>query len=203
MTMGVYCIQLEKENYWQSYVGISQAIERRWGNHRSKLRNNCHRNQYLQNAWNKYGDVFEFHILEEVNCYNDLYKLEKEYSYAFGYGNLDLCFNIGSPGELSAMFGRKMSDDAKQKLKIVNQGEGHPQAKLTEFEARFILTVKTTQRTCKNRDFTQSELSEIFRVSVSCIKEIMNKKRWQHIKPLPINEYENFKKVLLDKSANI
>ncbi len=199
MTMGIYCIQLEKEHYWQSYVGISQEIERRWGNHKSKLRKNCHRNKYLQNVWNKYGDVFEFHILEEVSCYNDLYELEKEYAYAFGYGDLELCFNIGSPGEVSGMIGRNMSEKAKATLRVKNQGEGHPQAKLTELQARFILTVKTTERTCKNRDFTQKELSNIFGISVACVKDIMIRNTWKNIKPLPFNEYENFKKNLLTK----
>lgn len=40
----------------------------RWISHLRKLRQNTHRNRYLQYAFNKYGeDSFEFEILEECN----------------------------------------------------------------------------------------------------------------------------------------
>ena len=48
------------------YVGSSKNIYERWNQHKDKLRNNCHDNIHLQNAWNKYGEEnFEFEIIEE------------------------------------------------------------------------------------------------------------------------------------------
>ncbi len=248
MTMGVYCIQVEKENYWCSYVGISNNIEKRWSRHKTNLRGNYHCNQFLQHVWSKHGERrFEFHILEQVNNYDKLYDLEKEYAYAFGYGDQDLCFNIGTPGERSPMLGRKLSEEAKQKMSETRKGEKNPNfgkklseetkrkmseakkgdnhpmfgkrhteeakqkiressqgekgnnTKLTELDARFILTVKTTRKNHLTGDFKQQELADYFGVSVCCIKSIMQQSNWKHIEPLSIEEYEKMKQELLSK----
>ncbi len=224
MTMGIYCIQIEKDNYWCSYVGTSINIEKRWREHKNSLRRNCHHNKYLQNSWNKYKESnFEFHILEEVDYYGKLYKLEKEYAYTFGYGDPAICFNIGSPGESTPfvgrklseehkrkisesrqgeknpMFGKKCSEEHKQKIRESNQGEKGNNAKLTELQARFILTVKTTRKNHMNSDFKQQELANYFEVGVRCIKHVMEQSSWKHIEPLPIEEYEKMKQELLSK----
>lgn len=48
------------------YVGSSKDIESRWSQHIYALQNGMHANQYLQNAWNKYGgDNFTFEVIEE------------------------------------------------------------------------------------------------------------------------------------------
>ncbi len=218
MTMGVYCIQIEKDNYWQSYVGISKNVENRWSRHKVDLKGNYHSNQYLQSSWNKYKEEnFEFSILEEIDCYNDLYKIEKEYADAFGYGDFELCFNIGTPGEKSPMFdkhhteetkrklseaskgennhnfGKRFSEETKQKLRKAHQGEKGSNVKLTELDARFILTVKTTRKNKYNADFKQRELANYFGVSISCIEQVMQRTTWKHIEPLSIEEYEKFK----------
>ncbi len=227
MTMGVYCIQIEKDNYWQSYVGISNNIERRWIEHKNKLNNNNHRNRYLQYSWNKYGqNAFEFLLLEEVEQYEHLYQLEKEYSYSFGYGDSDLCFNIGTPGEKSAMlgrpvsettrkkigasqigeknhnFGKKITEEAKQKIREALRGENSYSAKLTEFEARGILTVKLNRGNNYRGDFTQKTLAKCFKVSISCIDKVMCRKKWKHIEPLSEEEYEQFKEQVSQKLKN-
>jgi len=230
MTMGVYCIQVEKENHWQSYVGISNNIQKRWNQHKSYLRGEYHNNQFLQGSWNKYGEkMFEFHILEEVDCYDKLPKLEKEYAYAFGYGDYDLCFNVGAPGETNSMVGKKhtektkqkisealkgeksywfgkkhteetkqkmkeaMSEEVKQKIRERYQGEKGYSVKLTELQARFILTIKTTRKNKYAGDFKQQKLADYFGVSLSCIQDIMQRRSWKHIEPLSIEEYEKFK----------
>ncbi len=236
--MGVYAIQIEKEGYWQSYVGISNNIEQRWRNHKSDLKHNHHKNQYLQRSWNKYGEEnFEFTILEQAVTYDELYKLEKEYTYTFGYGDPDLCFNVGVPGEINGKVGKKLSEETKekiskamkgeksywfgkchteetkrkmseshrskrisketkQKMSEARQGEKNNHSKLTELQARFILTVKTIRKNKHDGDFKQQELANHFGVSVDCIKDIMIRRSWKHIEPLPIEEYEEFKKNL-------
>lgn len=53
------------------YIGSTNNVRKRWNNHRSKLNNNIHENQYLQKAWNKYGEInFQFSIIEEVEDSN-------------------------------------------------------------------------------------------------------------------------------------
>jgi len=63
---GIYCI--ENINTNKKYIGQSVNINDRWSKHKNELRQNSHDNDYLQKAWNKYGeDNFKFYILEECN----------------------------------------------------------------------------------------------------------------------------------------
>jgi group I intron endonuclease len=51
----------------KSYIGSSVDVENRFSEHKRTLKNESHRNIYLQRAWCKYGeDAFRFEILEEV-----------------------------------------------------------------------------------------------------------------------------------------
>lgn len=62
---GIYCISNNINN--KCYIGSSKNIKLRKGGHISRLRNNRHPNQHLQNSWNKYGqDNFIFEILEQL-----------------------------------------------------------------------------------------------------------------------------------------
>ena len=61
------------------YVGSSNNIQSRWGQHKRALNEGTHGNSYLQNAWNKYGPLsFSFEIVEE--CPPDL-QFEREQFY--------------------------------------------------------------------------------------------------------------------------
>ena len=62
--VGIYEI-LNKDN-GKRYIGQSNNILDRLNHHRSELRNNRHRNLYLQSSWNYHGeDAFEFNPIEE------------------------------------------------------------------------------------------------------------------------------------------
>lgn len=62
---GIYGIHNLVSDKW--YVGQSVDIDRRWIDHRTKLKCGKPPNPHLKNAWDKYGeDVFEFVVLEEV-----------------------------------------------------------------------------------------------------------------------------------------
>jgi group I intron endonuclease len=72
------------------YIGsTTRSFNDRYSEHYKSLKNNCHKNIYLQNAVNKYGlEYFEFHILEIINdiglilireqYYLDLYEAHKK-----------------------------------------------------------------------------------------------------------------------------
>jgi group I intron endonuclease len=64
--IGIYKIKNIINN--KIYIGqTSKNFIRRWYEHKRELRKNIHRNLYLQNAWNKYGeDNFDFDIVEEI-----------------------------------------------------------------------------------------------------------------------------------------
>lgn len=66
MTCGIYLIKNNISK--KEYIGQSINIEKRWKDHKKDLRNNIHKNQHLQNAYNKYGENnFNFYILEECD----------------------------------------------------------------------------------------------------------------------------------------
>ncbi len=55
------------------YVGSAYNIRKRWNGHKAALNVGKHRNQYLQRAWNKYGQgAFVFEVLEECTPANAL-----------------------------------------------------------------------------------------------------------------------------------
>jgi group I intron endonuclease len=50
------------------YIGSAANFFERWTVHKSNLKNNKHHSQYLQNAWNKYGeDAFVFLPLQCIS----------------------------------------------------------------------------------------------------------------------------------------
>jgi group I intron endonuclease len=66
MTSGIYQIKNIINNH--IYIGSSKDVSKRIIVHRSSLNRNKHHSQYLQRAWNMYGeDKFEFLIIEECS----------------------------------------------------------------------------------------------------------------------------------------
>ena len=74
--MGVYKILNTVDNKF--YIGSSINIQKRFKGHTSALNKGIHNNQYLQRAWNKYGESsFAFIVLEEVFDIGNLRDREK------------------------------------------------------------------------------------------------------------------------------
>ena len=65
--MGIYEICNLHDGKATAYVGSTNNIHKRWGEHRARLRRSTHDNAYLQRAWLKYGEeAFAWNIIEEV-----------------------------------------------------------------------------------------------------------------------------------------
>jgi group I intron endonuclease len=74
---GIYKIINKVNNKY--YVGSSRNIKNRWNTHKQSLKNQSHHNEYLQRAWNKYGEnAFDFLIEKEV-LEDKLFEVEQEY----------------------------------------------------------------------------------------------------------------------------
>jgi len=68
---GVY--QIKNITNGKVYIGNSENIKRRWGDHKKRLRAQIHHCQSLQRAFNKYGEsAFEYSIIEYVQVINQL-----------------------------------------------------------------------------------------------------------------------------------
>lgn len=73
---GIYSITNKLNSH--RYIGSSINVSRRKKEHFTLLKTNKHHSQYLQNAWNKYGeDMFIFSILENVEDNNLLIPKEQ------------------------------------------------------------------------------------------------------------------------------
>ena len=95
---GIYCIENIINN--KKYIGQSIHIKDRWTKHIAELNNGTHHNDYLQKAWNKYGEEnFSFYILEE--CSINLLD-EKEICYINKYDSMNRSYgyNLTSGGQL-------------------------------------------------------------------------------------------------------
>jgi len=94
---GIYCIKNKIDN--KRYIGRDKKalLKRRWYAHISKLRKNNHTNAYLQNAWNKYGDLyFKFEVLEKLenSTKQERLQLEDKYCITLNTYNTTQGFNI-------------------------------------------------------------------------------------------------------------
>jgi len=98
------------------YIGSAINFNnRKWG-HISSLRKNKHKNQFIQNSWNKYGeDAFIFEVVEIVDKKENLITREQ-----YWIDTLSPTFNLakiaGSP------LGIKHTDESKQNMSIAHKG---------------------------------------------------------------------------------
>jgi group I intron endonuclease len=108
---GIYSI--ENKINKNKYIGKSIEPNNRWYKHISKLRNNNHENQYLQNAWNKYGEEnFKFCIIEECE---KLYLSEREIYYIKKLNTKrPNGYNLTDGGD--GLLGRKVSKKTREKM---------------------------------------------------------------------------------------
>jgi len=84
MKSGIYSITNIINN--KRYIGRAVFIKNRFATHKRQLKDNKHKNNYLQNAWNKYGEEnLLFEILEE--CEENLLNI-KETFYIKKYKSL-------------------------------------------------------------------------------------------------------------------
>jgi group I intron endonuclease len=116
------------------YVGSSKDVKHRWNDHIRDLRKNNHHNDYLQAAWNKYGEQsFEFQFIESVNE-DELLLVEQKYLDELKTQQ-HMCYNLNFYAHkivLTEYSRLKMSQKLKGKLSGINnpmfglKGNNHP-----------------------------------------------------------------------------
>jgi len=122
------------------YIGSSKNLTKRKREHFWSLRKGNHINSYLQNAWNKYGELFfEFKIIENVKNEEELLKKEQVYMDSFKSCNRFIGYNIneyasggGLKGENHPNYGKSMSEEQKEKIR--NTLMGHEVSSETKYK---------------------------------------------------------------------
>ena len=112
---GIYCIENITTN--KKYIGQSIDINDRWRKHISELNHSSHHNDYLQKAWNKYGENdFKFYVLEY--CSDDELD-EKEIYYINLYNTIDrkYGYNLKTGGQANCHH----TDEVKNKISESNK----------------------------------------------------------------------------------
>jgi len=98
------------------YIGKSIDLSQRWFSHRSYLRKGTHCNQYLQRAWNKYGEsAFIFEIIEYCNI---LDIDQREIFMIAEYDTFNNGYNLTLGGEGCA--GRIPTEKQREVFRIYN-----------------------------------------------------------------------------------
>lgn len=200
--VGIYAIE-NKQN-GKLYIGSSVNIENRFSSHLSKLRNGKHDNDYLQKAWNKYGEAyFDFVILELSNTDELLFREQ------FWIDLLNVCdentgYNLAptagstlgfrhsdeTKSKLAEMkIGTKMSPLAKRRMRSGQLGRTHSEATKNKIGssrkgAKHPLSKLTWEevreiRSKAGEGISQIELASIYKISREQIGKIVRHERWK------------------------
>ena len=190
------------------YIGqTKQGFQKRYWLHRWKLRNGTHDNQYLQNAWNKYGEKnFEFAVIEvlEVEAIDD----REKYWIGF-YKNLNKCYSIqegGQPTRLvdfvtdegrrlvgeknrQRLLGSKASEETKMKMSKSRKG------KFIEKKSNKITPEQAKQIKEKLiQGYTPKEIMEELDIEYSPINGIISSNTWSHVYVEGWEDFQNNRK---------
>lgn len=96
----------------------------RWHNHLSTLRYGNHKNSYLQNAWNRSGEVsFSFDVIAKCQSLEELDKTEERFIHEYKTNNPQYGYNLSVGGE-----GAPLTEECKKK--IGNAHRGKPKTEL-------------------------------------------------------------------------
>ena len=184
---GIYIIRTTINS--KVYIGSSINLYNRIKDHLKELRRNNHRNQLLQNHFNKYGMCFYFDLILE--CDKRLL-IRQEQIYLDGYQSYkrEKGFNINIKATSMLGFkhtkktkekmskirkGRKFSKEARKNMALAKQGSLHGASKLTEEK---VLKIRRTHDGSRK---ASKILAEKYNVSWSTIHYIIIKKTWKHI----------------------
>jgi len=182
MNCGIYKIINIKNNKF--YLGSSKNLNKRWIQHKYKLRKNNHVNFILQKAWNKYGEgniIFE--VLEECDE-NKLFEREQYY--------LDLLkpkYNIG----LKASGGDNLSNNPKR-VDIIKRMSITNKEKYQKLAKEEKLKYSERYKGDKNPNFGNNWTDEM--------KESLRQKKLEYCKKNPpVNKGKKLKEIYGEEKA--
>lgn len=140
MESGIY--QITNQINGKRYIGSAVNLRHRWRDHLSALRRGKHENQYLQRAFDKYGELdFLFSILEHTELQSLIEReqhyldtLSPEYNIApiagsqLGYRHsleARRKMSESKKGERNYTYGKPLSEETRRKISVANLGKHH------------------------------------------------------------------------------
>lgn len=114
--------KIENVVNYKVYVGSSENYYNRMYKHKSDLRANSHCNDYLQKAWNKYGEHnFKFEILEIISIEDNIIEKEQYWIDILNVSDRNIGYNL----KLKAYsnLGYKYSIESKAKMSNAKKGK--------------------------------------------------------------------------------
>ena len=143
------------------YVGSSIELGARASKHRSYLRSDCHHNQYLQRAWNKYGeDAFIFETV--ITCTPSMCIWYEQQVIDQWVPEYNICKTAGS------RLGRNHTEETRAKISKANLGNKNARSKLSDPDIYEIRRLYTTGK------ITHELLGKMFKVCKRTIGNIIN-----------------------------
>ena len=136
--MDIKIYKIESTVNGKVYIGLtSREVHARWIEHKCELKRNKHHNKFLQNHYNKYGDVLEYSVIHEGN-YSEKEALFVEMEYIKKYKSTDKNkgFNLSEGGK--GCFGytnessRVLTKEQAQYIKNLSFFKIHEYYKLAE-----------------------------------------------------------------------
>lgn len=110
---GVYKIQNTVNGKF--YIGSSNCIRRRFTQHRNSLRGGYHHNQYLQYAWEKYGETaFTFTVL--IICTQDTMRFYEQRIIC----SWNPTYNLSGSAYSGVPAGGVLTDEHKEKVRLTS-----------------------------------------------------------------------------------
>jgi len=126
--MVVYEIRCEVDGRF--YIGATINYHKRHLEHLNDLRKQRHHNQFLQRAFNKYGeDSFSFHILKEFSSEDEMWKYEERLVEERTNIYNAMPGGVRGPrmyGPDNPKYGRPISDQQRKLQSEAMSGENHP-----------------------------------------------------------------------------
>lgn len=115
------------------YIGSTSNMRKRMREHLSSLRRGIHVNDYLQHAFNKYGEKnFIFEVYEFVEHIDDLLDVEQKlldelrpYDSNVGYNLSEYAYSYRAYGENNPHYGVPKTEEHKQKISRSLKGHIH------------------------------------------------------------------------------
>lgn len=136
----------------RKYVGKSINVFGRWRQHKSDLRRGIHINNYLQNAWNKFGESnFIFELVEECSE-ESLFAREEFWIHSLNALYSELGYNLSSGGEGCGRLCAETKERLRNKALLQHRNRSEEEKRAIGKKISIALKGREfSEEVCKNR----------------------------------------------------